>query len=581
MKKRNLLLLGAVLAASAGSLTCDREDPISPSHPPATFDGRTGRVFIPNATVITAGVEYYESAPLRDSSLALVITEDSSLYFYSSKLGNVDALTLDASCKALGHLLHELMPQPTPNMLDFDVTLETGVRLRMLGTDRVECANSLHRWAAVKVTPSGEKTLLSPRRLFKLDIISLFEGDWGDIFSFNRVPRDTVAMGSRFDTYGAIARLFLANPVSMEAIRQGSAVRDGYDSDPTAFSCLQVLDGLDLIFFVVDIVFAPAGTPLREIVGQTLFREVIKISMRSALADVVAQGSSEAIVRESQRRIIPTIAEAIILNAAACSDDGRTGEESTLCISAFGSGPGEPKQLSITAVLIAIIKAIKIIAASTEQVVGVWDEATHLCYDTHIPGGGGTAVWSDGFETYSVGEWPATNWTNSGNSDGYIDGAIARSGTQSFRLYGVVGGYWGALAHRALGATSPWTVECYLRTGAEPIPSGGHQSRATLDLHVQPYWSSGARSLIAFHKDGHVYGPGGQDLGIYQTLTWYKVKVKYEYPVAGQVLLTYWINDVQAGQESFAPASYESGLAYIALVAQAGSVWFDDVSIGR
>ncbi|MFO7652082.1 MAG: hypothetical protein R6X13_12180 [bacterium] len=194
---------------------------------------------------------------------------------------------------------------------------------------------------------------------------------------------------------------------------------------------------------------------------------------------------------------------------------------------------------------------------------------------------GGTTVWSDGFEGYLAGEWPTTNWTNSGNSEGYIDNAIARSGTQSLRLYGVVGSYWGALAHRALGATSSWTVECYLRTGAEPIPSGGHQNRASLDLHVEPHWSSGARSLISFHKDGHVYGPGGQDLGTYQTLTWYKVTVKYEYPVADQVRLTYWINDVQAGQEDFAPASYEGDLAYIALTAQAGSVWYDDVSTSR
>lgn len=196
-------------------------------------------------------------------------------------------------------------------------------------------------------------------------------------------------------------------------------------------------------------------------------------------------------------------------------------------------------------------------------------------------GGGGGLLWSDGFETYSIGSWPLPYWINSGNDSGYVDNSVYHSGSQSFKLYGVIGSFWAAHANHAIGTTAPWSVECYIKTGSEDIPPDGHQVRATLQLHVQPDWTSDGRILVNFHKDGNIYSSGNQTLGTYQTETWYKVKIKYEYPVSGQVRCIYWINDNQVGQETLTPVSNENNLAYITLIAQAGTVWYDDVSMSH
>jgi len=195
---------------------------------------------------------------------------------------------------------------------------------------------------------------------------------------------------------------------------------------------------------------------------------------------------------------------------------------------------------------------------------------------------GGGLVWSDDFETYSAGSWPSPNWINSGNDSGYVDNVIYYSGTKSLKLYGIVGVYWATLAHRQLATGAPWTLECYVRNGTEPIPETGHQSRARIEIHKNATWTSPARGLLYFHKDGYIYA-GENDLPLmpYQTATWYKVKIKYEYPVDGQVRITYWINDVQVGQYIFSPKDEEANLSYLSLSAQAGSAWYDDVRISR
>jgi len=194
-------------------------------------------------------------------------------------------------------------------------------------------------------------------------------------------------------------------------------------------------------------------------------------------------------------------------------------------------------------------------------------------------GGGQQLVWSDGFESYSAGFWPSANWTNSGNDSGYVDNGIYHSGTQSLKLYGVVGGGWATLAHRSIATSAPWTLECYVRNGTESIPQSG--CRASIELNTNPSWTSPRRLLLSFRGNGYIYSGADTSLVAYQTATWYKVKIQYEYPVSGQVRLTYWINDNQIAQENLSPISEEASLSYLSLGAQAGSAWFDDVSISH
>jgi alpha-tubulin suppressor-like RCC1 family protein len=192
-----------------------------------------------------------------------------------------------------------------------------------------------------------------------------------------------------------------------------------------------------------------------------------------------------------------------------------------------------------------------------------------------------TTVWSDDFESYAAGSWPSPNWANSGNTDGSITTSYYVSPSKSLRLYGVVGEFWGALAHRSLGTSAPFIAECHVRNGSETIPSSGHQARADFDLHVGPSWTTGPRHLMSFHKDGYMYGPLGENLGPYEVNTWYPVRLKYEYPVAGQVRVSIWVNNQRRVVSTLTPASYESQLAYLGVTAQAGTVWYDNCRVSR
>jgi hypothetical protein len=192
-------------------------------------------------------------------------------------------------------------------------------------------------------------------------------------------------------------------------------------------------------------------------------------------------------------------------------------------------------------------------------------------------------VWEDGFESYPVGQFPSPPWTPSGNGsspDCYVDSTVRYAGIKSLRLYGVVGGFWGALAHRALQTTPPFIIECMLRTGAEQVPPQGHQQRAVLSVRVGPDWTYPGRDFIVFYKNDTIYGPRGP-LQTYSTLTWYRVRIKYERPRPESVKVTVWINDAMYGPFGDTAFSYENQLAYVDLVANVGTVWYDEVKIWR
>lgn len=192
---------------------------------------------------------------------------------------------------------------------------------------------------------------------------------------------------------------------------------------------------------------------------------------------------------------------------------------------------------------------------------------------------GGQSIWSDDFEAYASGSWPSPNWIDDGNTGGYVDDAVFHSGLQSLRLHGIIGVYWAELAYHTIGTSPPWTFECYIRNGNESIPPEGHPHRGAFVLRDQPTWTSGGRGLMIFSKDGHIYGAANEDLGTYQVDTWYKVGIRYEYPVAGQVRITYWIDDTQVGQVVLPPESVESSIAYLEVYAGAGTVWYDDARL--
>lgn len=188
------------------------------------------------------------------------------------------------------------------------------------------------------------------------------------------------------------------------------------------------------------------------------------------------------------------------------------------------------------------------------------------------------ADWTDSFESYPAGQWPTSNWSPDGNSDGVIVTDIKHGGDKSFRLYGVVGSYWATLAHRFMGTGATNVMEFDIRNGAENIPSSGHQWRGCIDIHTGPSWTYPGAQLIYWHKNGEVRGRGGLLLGTYFTLNWYRVKVLYQRD-PNSVHLEYWIDGEFKGKEDLAATADEMQYQYVALIAQAGTVWYDDVGL--
>jgi hypothetical protein len=188
------------------------------------------------------------------------------------------------------------------------------------------------------------------------------------------------------------------------------------------------------------------------------------------------------------------------------------------------------------------------------------------------------AGWTDGFENYAVGQWPAPNWQPDGSRDGAIVSEVHRGGSRSLRLRGVVGAYAGTLAHRYTGTSSACVLEFSICNGAEDLPQSGHQWRGCIDVHPEPSYTSRGAQLIYWHKNGEIRSRGGQLLGNYSPLRWYRVKVLYERE-QGSMHLKYWIDGDLGGEENLAANENEMQYQYVSLIAQAGTVWYDDVSV--
>lgn len=196
--------------------------------------------------------------------------------------------------------------------------------------------------------------------------------------------------------------------------------------------------------------------------------------------------------------------------------------------------------------------------------------------------------WFDDFEGYGVGQFPSSGWTYSGNSSISIDNTQNVSGSKSVRLYGTVGGCWGALLHKKLNILPPFTIDFYVKNGAENI-NGCHPQRAVISLHTGASWTTSGRTLITFDNQGKVRGASPSQggfagntetiLGQYSTNEWIKVKLVYEMLGSMNVGVSYWINDDYKGSEMFSAFQFENNLDYLSLTTGEGTVWYDDVLV--
>jgi hypothetical protein len=190
-------------------------------------------------------------------------------------------------------------------------------------------------------------------------------------------------------------------------------------------------------------------------------------------------------------------------------------------------------------------------------------------------------IWEDGFENYTSGTFPS-NWVADANatnsSKNYTDNSTQKDGTNSLKLFGTLGGCWGALAYRSISVSPPYYISIDVKNGTEQL-SGCHPDRTSIALRKGTSWSNPARSLVDFKNDGKIYANGGDLLTSYSTNTWINVIIKYELPSSNQVKTTFWINNNLIGEYYSSTIAEENGLDNLQLAVQEGTAWFDNIKI--
>jgi len=198
--------------------------------------------------------------------------------------------------------------------------------------------------------------------------------------------------------------------------------------------------------------------------------------------------------------------------------------------------------------------------------------------------GTGTAraqSWYESFDEYPVGSFPSPDWIPSGNNGtSIVNSEYVSPSDQSVQMYGVVGGCWGAVIDRELQVTPPFTIQFYARNGNESL-SGCHPIRATSALSTGPSWTYPDRLLSTFGANGDfladwptvVKGPA------FPLLTWIQVQITYQPLNAKRVRIGYWLNGRFYKSVTLPQASYEGQLAWLELVSNEGTSWFDNVSV--
>lgn len=192
-------------------------------------------------------------------------------------------------------------------------------------------------------------------------------------------------------------------------------------------------------------------------------------------------------------------------------------------------------------------------------------------------------VWQEGFESYSANSWP-TGWIPDANaldgSNNFVDNNAAYKGVQSLRLFGAIGGCWGALAFHPLTVTPPFEIQVAVRNGNESL-YGCHPDRGYVGLREGYHWYNPSRPLVSFLHDGTIRSGSGLVLGTYSPLIWYLVRIRYERPSPSTVVVSYWINGDYKGSDTLPAIPDESNLTNLDLTVQEGSAWFDAVEISH
>jgi hypothetical protein len=195
-------------------------------------------------------------------------------------------------------------------------------------------------------------------------------------------------------------------------------------------------------------------------------------------------------------------------------------------------------------------------------------------------GESGTTLFSDDFESYSVGTFPsAGGWEIvwAGTGDNYVTDAYSFSPTKSLQLWGRPN--WSSVAQRKFSTNAPVIgYECAIRI--DSIGTGGPGREESVNFFNRDVyaWGRGYAAVLFNHDDGEIKAEDGTVLGDWEPGVWYQVKV-----VLDRNANTYstWIDGQLKGQGLNTTSADTHNINALALMSDhAGvKVHYDDVRV--
>ena len=339
-----------------------------------------------------------------------------------------------------------------------------------------------------------------------------------------------------------------------------------YDGSVRTVTATTMPAGLEVEFTYDGSAIAPTNAGVYAVTG--------------TISDIMYQGATAGllvVVKAEQVITFPPIGDQLTTDTVGLSATASSGLPVSFAVA---DGPGiisAGTNLSFTGTGV-----VSIVASQTGS--ESWNPAPEITNSIFVRLciGSNSVVLAEDFESYLQGVWPSANWVgdaNAGDSaNNYITNAPGGSGNKCLRLFGQMGGCWGALAYRSIALSTPCEIELDVYNGTENL-SGCHPDRGYIGLRNGATWAQYGRELFSFLGGGDVRSCG-QVISTYEAGRWYHVKVAYD-RVGTNVYLTCWINSNYVGQYTApipdVPGEY--GLDHLDLTAQEGSAYFDNIVV--
>ena len=196
---------------------------------------------------------------------------------------------------------------------------------------------------------------------------------------------------------------------------------------------------------------------------------------------------------------------------------------------------------------------------------------------------GNTHFWIDEASIEASISSPGACWIKDANAyDSNNNGIVAdptSSANKVFRLYGSVGGCWGALAYREFSFPSAFSVNVKIYNGSEDL-SGCHPSRGSIAMRYGTSWQNSGSGLVNFLENGDIVARNGSIIGHFPLEQWLNIAVHYQ-RVNNDLTLHYWVNGEDLGEinMTITDLSKELSFDHFELAVNEGTAYFDDVIV--